>query len=333
MSMHKILNYLMEYKTLTRKESEEILTNLAKGLYSESEMAAFITVFLMRNITIDELSGFRDALLNLCIRIDLSDFDPIDVCGTGGDGKNTFNISTLSTFVLAGAGLKVAKHGNYGITSASGSSNILEYYGYKFSCDQDKLRREIDKTGVCFFHAPLFNPAMKNIVPVRKALKVKTFFNMLGPMVNPSTPKKQMIGVYSLDIARLYNYLYQSTDVQYAVLHSLDGYDEVSLTSGFRYILNGAEQTITPEMLNYKRNDPSELLGGSTVKDAADIFINVLEGRGTAAQNNVVIANSQMALKCYYPSKTFDDCRFAAEESLLSGKAACSFRKLIKMQE
>lgn len=331
--MHKILNYLMEYKTLTRKESEEILTNLAKGLYSESEMAAFITVFLMRNITIDELSGFRDALLNLCIRIDLSDFDAIDVCGTGGDGKNTFNISTLSTFVLAGAGLKVAKHGNYGVTSASGSSNILEHYGYKFSCNQDKLKREIDKTGVCFFHAPLFNPAMKNIVPVRKALKVKTFFNMLGPMVNPSSPKKQLIGVYSLEIARLYNYLYQSTDVQYAVLHSLDGYDEVSLTSEFRYILNGAEQTISPEMLNYKRNDPSELLGGSTVKDAADIFLNVLEGKGTIAQNNVVIANSQMALRCYYPSKTFDDCRFVAEESLLSGKAAYSFRTLIAMQE
>jgi len=195
------------------------------------------------------------------------------------------------------------------------------------------LRNEIDKAGVCFFHAPLFNPAMKNIVPVRKALKVKTFFNMLGPMVNPSSPKKQMIGVYSLDIARLYNYLYQSTDVQYAVLHSLDGYDEVSLTSEFRYILNGAEQTISPESLNYKRNDPSELLGGSTVKDAADIFLNVLEGKGTSAQNNVVIANSQMALKCYYPSKTFDDCRFAAEESLLSGKAADSFRTLIAMQE
>lgn len=331
--MYKILNYLMEYKTLTRKESEEILTNLAKGLYSESEMAAFITVFLMRNITIDELSGFRDALLNLCIRIDLSDFDTIDVCGTGGDGKNTFNISTLSTFVLAGAGLKVAKHGNYGITSTSGSSNILEYYGYRFSHDQDKLRREIDKSGVCFFHAPLFNPAMKNIVPVRKALKVKTFFNMLGPMVNPSSPKKQMIGVYSLDIARLYNYLYQLSDVQYAVLHSLDGYDEVSLTSEFRYILNGVEQTLSPEMLNYKRNDPFELLGGSTAKDAADIFLNVLEGRGTVAQNNVVIANTQMALKCYYPSKSFEECRSIATESLSNGYASKSFRKLIEMQK
>ncbi len=330
--MRKILNYLLEHRTLTRKESEEVLTNIAQGIYSESEMAAFITVYLMRSITVDELSGFRDALLNLCIKIDLSDFDAIDVCGTGGDGKDTFNISTLSTFILAGSGLRVAKHGNYGVTSACGSSNILEYFGYKFSNDQNKLRNEIEKTGVCFLHAPLFNPAMKNIVPVRKALKVKTFFNMLGPMVNPSFPKKQLIGVYSLDLARLYNYLYQLSDVQYTIVHSLDGYDEVSLTSDFKYILNGVEQILSPAMLNYEKNDPDSLKGGKTVKDSADIFIKVLEGRGTVAQNSVAIVNSQLALKCYYPAKTLNDCKGLAEESLLSGKAIDSFRKLIEMQ-
>jgi len=330
--MKHILTELIEHRSLTKETARQVLVDLASAKFNLSQTAAFMTVYMMRSITVDELQGFRDAMLELCIP---ARFDqPImDVCGTGGDGKNTINLSTLSSFVVAAAGQPVAKHGNYGVSSACGSSNLLEYFGYKFTSDVDELKRSLDRSNICFMHAPLFHPAMKNVAPIRKELGVKTFFNMLGPMVNPSTPKKQMIGVYSLDIARLYNYLYQSTDVQYAVLHSLDGYDEVSLTSGFRYILNGAEQTITPEMLNYKRNDPSELLGGSTVKDAADIFINVLEGRGTAAQNNVVIANSQMALKCYYPSKTFDDCRFAAEESLLSGKAACSFRKLIKMQE
>jgi anthranilate phosphoribosyltransferase len=199
--------------------------------------------------------------MNLCIRVDLSDFETIDVCGTGGDGKDTFNVSTLSTFVLAGAGIKVTKHGNYAVTSACGSSNILEYFGYKFSTDRDKLRREIDLSGVCFLHAPLFNPAMKNIVPIRRALKVKTFFNMLGPMINPSSPGRQMIGVYSLELARLYNYLYQKSDIQYTIVHSLDGYDEVSLTGAFKYILNGVEQIMTPDMIRYEITDPSDLRG------------------------------------------------------------------------
>ncbi len=330
--MRKILNYLFEHKTLSQKEAEEVLTKIARGIYSESEIAAFITVYLMRSITVDELSGFRNALLNLCIRIDLSAFDPIDVCGTGGDGKDTFNISTLTAFVLAGAGIKVAKHGNYGVTSVCGSSNILEYFGYKFSNSQEKLQVEIEKAGICFLHAPLFNPAMKNVVPVRKALKVKTFFNMLGPMVNPSLPRKQLIGVYSLDLARLYNYLYQSTDIRYTIVHSLDGYDEVSLTSDFKYILNGVEQTVSPVMLDYEFVSQSDLIGGSTVKEAADIFIGVLEGTSPEARNHVVTANAQLAIKCCFPEKTDKECRNIAEESLFSGKAFGSFKKLIGMQ-
>ncbi len=251
--MREILNHLFEHKTLTRQEAEKVLTNIANGIYTESEIAAFLTVYLMRSITVDELTGFRDAMLNLCIRIDLSEFEPMDVCGTGGDGKDTFNISTLTTFALAGAGVRIAKHGNYGVSSTCGSSNILEYFGYKFSTDIDKLRTEIDKSGVCFLHAPLFNPAMKNVVPVRRALKIKTFFNMLGPMVNPSFPARQLIGVYSLELARLYNYLYQQSSTRYMIVFSLDGYDEISLTSDFKYILNGIEQIVSPEMMNYKR--------------------------------------------------------------------------------
>jgi len=331
--MRKILNYLFEHRTLNRQQAEEVLINIAGNRYSEAEIAAFITVYLMRSITVEELSGFRDALLNLCVSIDLSDFDTIDVCGTGGDGKDTFNISTLTTFVLAGAGAKVAKHGNYAVTSACGSSNILEHFGYKFSADPDKLKRELENSGVCFLHAPLFNPAMKSIAPVRRALKVKTFFNMLGPMINPSRPKKQLIGVYSLELARLYNYLYQKTNIEYTIVHSLDGYDEVSLTGGFKYILNGVEQLVSPSMLNYELADPVALRGGQTVNEAADIFRAILDGSGTQVQTNVVLANSQLALKCYYPSRSLEECRLMAEDSLLGGKAASSFRTLINMQQ
>lgn len=330
--MRDILNHLFEHKTLDRKEAEKVLTNIANGIYSESEIAAFLTVYLMRSITVDELTGFRDALLNLCIRIDLSEFEPMDVCGTGGDGKDTFNISTLTTFVLAGAGIKIAKHGNYGVSSTCGSSNILEHFGYNFSTDSDKLKNEINKSGVCFLHAPLFNPAMKNVAPVRRALKIKTFFNMLGPMVNPSFPTKQLIGVYSLELARLYNYLYQQSSMEYMIIFSLDGYDEVSLTSDFKYILNGVDHIVSPEMMNYKRAKQSELSGGRSVPEAADLFTKILKGEGTVTQNNVVTINAQMALKCYYPSKSFEECREIASESLLTRKAYKSFIKLIELQ-
>lgn len=330
--MKKILNHLFDHKTLKRNEAEEVLTNIAKGSYSESEIAAFITVYLMRSITVDELTGFRDALLNMCLRVDLDNFDTIDVCGTGGDGKDTFNISTLSTFVLAGAGAYVTKHGNYGVSSACGSSNIMEYFGYKFSSDADKLKQEIEKTGVCFLHAPLFNPAMKNVAPVRRALKIKTFFNMLGPMVNPAFPKKQLIGVYSLDLARLYNYLYQQSSKPFAIIHSLDGYDEISLTGDFKYIMNGVEEIGSPKAFGYSQVKPHELHGGSTVEEAAAIFTGVLKGEGTSAQTQAVVANSQIALMCYFQGKAPEVCKAMAEESLKSGKAFAAFTNLINMQ-
>ncbi len=330
--MRKILNELFESKTLTRQEAEEVLTKIATGAYTESEIAAFLTVYLMRSITVEELSGFRDALLNLCIRVDLSGFDTIDVCGTGGDGKDTFNISTLCTFVLAGAGAFVAKHGNYGVSSSCGSSNILEYFGYRFSTDPDKLRKEMELTGVCFIHAPLFNPAMKNVAPVRRALKIKTFFNMLGPMVNPSFPRKQLVGVYSLELARLYNYLYQQSDKQYAIVHSLDGYDEISLTSDFKFILNGVEQIGTPGSFGFEKLQPSDLAGGKSIPEAASVFSDILQGKGTTARNNVVLANTELALRCYYPHRSIAECRQMASESLFEGKAYARFKKLIDLQ-
>lgn len=327
--MKAILNYLFEHKTLTKAEAKEVLTKIASGTYSNTEIAAFITVYLMRSITVEELSGFRDALLELCIPVNLSDFDTIDLCGTGGDGKNTFNISTLTAFVVAGAGGKVAKHGNYGVSSSCGSSNVMEYLGYQFSTDEEKLRQEMNRCGICFIHAPLFNPAMKNVAPVRRELKVKTFFNMLGPMVNPSFPKKQMVGVYSLELARLYNYLYQQTDKKYAIVHSLDGYDEVSLTGPFKVISNSMDAILSPSELGLNSLKPEEIGGGNSIPEAAGIFVNVLEGKGTTAQNQVVLANSALALSCYYPEKPIESCMEMATDSLQGQKAFGVFKKLL----
>ena len=329
--MKDTLNLLFEHKTLSKVDAKEVLTKIAKGLYSNSEMSAFMSVYLMRSITVDELSGFRDALLEFCIPVDLSDFNTIDLCGTGGDGKNTFNISTLCAFVVAGAGGKVAKHGNVGVSSSCGSSNIMEYFGYQFTNDADKLRKEMDDCGICYLHAPLFNPAMKNVAPVRKELKVKTFFNMLGPMVNPSFPENQLVGVYSLELARLYNYMYQQTDKNYAIVHSLDGYDEVSLTGPFKVITNKTDAVIQPSELGLHITKLSEIGGGDTVEQAAKIFTGILDGKGTLAQREVVYANAGMALTCYHPEKSLTDCVALAQESLDSGKALNTFKRLLKL--
>jgi anthranilate phosphoribosyltransferase len=331
--MKDILHQLFEYKTLTRQEAEEVLRQIASGQVNETQMAVFMAVFLMRSITVEELIGFREALKSLAVPVDLSEYNTIDLCGTGGDGKNTFNISTLSSFVLAGAGAKVAKHGNYGVSSACGSSNVLEYSGYKFSNDQAKLKREIEEAGICFLHAPLFNPAMKNIAPVRRQLGIKTFFNILGPMINPSTPQNQLVGVFSLELARVYQYLYQELDVNYAIIHSLDGYDEISLTSPFKLITKQGEKIMEPSELGFERITADQIFGGNTVEEAASIFHRIINGNGTAAEKNVVIANSAIALNVMDQGKSLEECLSEARESLESGKALRAFQRLIELNE
>ncbi len=330
--MKEILNYLFEYKNLTKEDAKNVLTNIARGKYTDPEIASFISVYLMRNVSEDELSGFRDALLELCIPVDFSDFNTIDVCGTGGDERNTFNISTLTSFVVAAAGGKVAKHGNYSVSSSCGSSNVLEYYGYRFSNDQDKLKHELEKTGICFLHAPLFNPAMKNVAPVRKSLRMKTFFNMLGPMVNPGFPKNQVIGVFNLEVARLYNYIYQKTDKNYAIIYSIDGYDEISLTGDFKYMSRFNEAVVSPGSLGFDIVKPGELFGGDTVEEAAKIFMNVLENQCNKAQKNVVIVNSAYALKTLNPEKPIEQCIVEATRALDFGESLNVFKHLINMQ-
>ena len=330
--MKSTLETLYAHRHLTKDEAYTILVELAGGMYNHSQMASFLTVYRMRNITVDELNGFREAMLQLCISPDLSDFNTIDLCGTGGDGKNTFNISTLASFVAAGSGVKVSKHGNYSVSSSCGSSNVLEYFGYRFSGDSDKLRRELDQANICFLHAPVFHPAMKNVAPVRKDLGVKTFFNMLGPLVNPTRPANQLVGVFSPEICRLYNYLYQDVGINYTVVHSLDGYDELSLTGAARLESAGGSRILYPEQLGLNRYAPQEIEGGKDIPASAALFKDILEGRGTQAQNDVVVANTALAIQVYHPEKSMKESVEMARDSLMKGKALETFTRLMKMQ-
>ena len=326
--MKNILNDLIEYKSLDKQTAKEILVRLAQGEFNQSQMAAFLTVFLMRSITVEELEGFQEAMLELCVPLPIEEYDAIDLCGTGGDGKNTFNISTTASFVVAGAGQNVAKHGNNGVSSVCGSSNLLSYFGYEFTNDADRLKQSLDQAGICFLHAPLFHPAMKNVAPVRRELGMKTFFNMLGPMVNPSFPKKQLVGVFSLELARLYAYLFQKSEKQFVILHSLDGYDEISLTGPFRMITNAGEYLLTPEDLGFQTHTPEALYGGETVEESAQVFLNIMNGKGTQAQREVVLANAGMAIHCGQPSLTLEQSISKAQDSLESGKALAAFERL-----
>lgn len=327
--MKAILNHLFEHKTFSREQSKEILTAIAQGKYNNSQMAAFMTAYCMRSITVNELEGFRDAMLELCLPIELEAGEVIDLCGTGGDGKDTFNISTLASFVVAGAGYKVAKHGNYGVSSGCGSSNVMEFLGCVFTNDTDKLKTNIDKANICFLHAPLFHPAMKTVAPIRRELGVKTFFNMLGPLVNPAKPKNQLVGVFNLELARIYAYLYQKSDVKYTILNALEGYDEVSLTCDFKTFSAAGEKINSIEDLGFTKLNPAEILGGSTISESANIFMDVLNNDATTAQSNVVLCNAALAINTINPNKTFADCFYEAEEALISKKALNSFKTLI----
>lgn len=325
----KVLKYLSDYGTLSRNEAHDIMLRIAANEFSPAEMASFMTVFMMRPISVDELIGFTEALQECCLRIDLQHDDVTDLVGTGGDCKNTFNISTLSAFVVAGAGVKVAKHGNYGVSSQCGSSNVLEALGYRFTADVDTLRRQMDTAGICFLHAPLFNQAMKAVAPVRKALGVKTFFNILGPLVNPAFPLIQTSGVYDLEVARLYQYLFQQTGKRFCVIHSLDGYDEVSLTGQVKVINDNGEELLTPEELGFSKVSPESITGGENVNEAKQIFLNIINGKGTTAQNEVVIANSALALQCARRELSRTDAIEMARLSLLGGRAKAVLNTLL----
>jgi anthranilate phosphoribosyltransferase len=329
--MKAILQKLIQHRTLTREDAKNILKNIAGELYNRSQVTAFMSVYMMRSITPEELAGFRDALIELCVPVDLSGFNTIDLCGTGGDGKDTFNISTLSSLIVAGAGYHVAKHGNYGVSSACGSSNVMEYFGLKFTNDQDVLRQQMDRAGMVYMHAPLFHPAMKAVGPIRKELGMKTFFNLIGPLVNPSNPQNQIAGVFDLETVRLYNYLFQQTGKQFSIIYSMDGYDEISLTGDFKMVTNTDDLMLSPEKIGMPQLTQEQLFGGHTVEEAAGIFKSVLEGKGSLAQNSVVFANAGMAIKTMCPEKSIETCIEEAKSSLMGGKAAIVLKKLLEV--
>lgn len=326
--MKELLNKLIQHKTLTAEEAKYVLLDMAAGEYSEPQLSALLTTYLMRPITLDELTGFREAMLQLATKVNLSQFNPMDVCGTGGDGKNTFNISTLTSFVLAGNNIPVAKHGNYGVSSVSGSSSVLENLGIHFRKTEAELQNQLAEANICFIHAPLFHPAMKRIAPVRKSLGVKTFFNMLGPLTNPAEPKIQMVGLFNLELLRMYQYFFQKSDTQYCIIHALDGYDECTLTDKCKIVTNTKERIIDSSYFNQPKINPNDIVGGNTVEESAYIFWQILKGKGTESQNSVVLANSALAIKTYHPTLTIEEAYSQATESLLGGNAKKKFEIL-----
>ena len=330
--MKNILNRLINHEILSKEEAKNTLVNISSGSYNPSQISAFLTVYMMRSISIEELAGFREALLELCNRIDLSNYNTIDLVGTGGDGKDTFNISTLASFITAGAGVKVAKHGNYGVSSISGSSNVMEKLGVKFSNDNNFLEKCVDQAGIAILHAPLFHPAMKNVAPIRKELAVKTFFNMLGPLVNPSFPQNQLLGVFNLEMARMYSYLYQNTSVKYIILHALDGYDEISLTGPTKIITSTKEGMLNPSDFGVRLLQQNEIEGGKTIDESAEMFLNIISGKGTEGQNNVVCANAAMAISTVNGTSLLESFELA-KESLLSGKGLKALNKLQELSK
>ncbi len=330
--MKQILNFLFEHQSLSKSIAKQVLLDIGKGIYNDHELSAFMTVYLMRTITMDELIGFREALLEMCVKIDFEERKVMDIVGTGGDGKNTFNISTLSCFIVAGAGQPVAKHGSYGASSVSGASNLMESLGYQFKSDANQLKLELDETNMCFLHAPVFHPALKTVAPIRKNLGIRTFFNLLGPMVNPSDPSYQLVGVYNLEVSRFYNYLLQQENRKYAIVHSMDGYDEVSLTSDVKLITRDGESMLSPLQLGGNYITQAEIYGGDTVQSSAELFMRILRGEGTTAQQNVVLANSALALLLTDGYSDYSSAFDAAKESLKSGKALSVLNKLISLQ-
>jgi anthranilate phosphoribosyltransferase len=326
--MKKILTQLTAGGTLSKEEAKKVMLDIGHADFKPAELASFLTVFLMRPVTVDEFYGFREALLEMSLPVDLGTTEAIDIVGTGGDGKNTFNISTVSCFVVAGAGYKVIKHGNYASSSVSGSSNVLEMLGYRFSNEPALLKKQLEEANLTFLHAPLFHPALKSVAPVRRELGLRTIFNMLGPVVNPARPKHQLLGVYHVDAGKLYSAMLTKAGVNHTIVHSTDGYDEISLTADFDLFINGEHQTVSPEEIGFDRVKPEAIYGGDTIQKAAKIFTDVLEGKASPAQTNVVLANSAYAIMTI-SGKSYEESLQRAKDSLLGGKALKTFKKLI----
>lgn len=332
MEMKEVLNKMLNHEELSRTETRDIIVGITKDEFPTEQITALLTGLQMRGVTVDELLGFRDGILATGVKAILDCDKYIDVVGTGGDRKNTFNISTTSCFVIAGAGYKVAKHGNYAATSVSGASNVIHHHGVKFTADIDKLNRSINEAGIVYLHAQLFASAMKFVGPIRKALQFPTVFNLLGPLVNPSQPKAQLLGVANLDQMRLYRQVYQKLGIDYGIVNSIDGYDEISLTGDFKVATNNYERVFSPADLGFVPAAPEELVGGANEDEAAEIFDAVLENRALPAQKNVVLANAAFGIQVMEKGqKSIEECVEIARESIDSGKALATFRKFAEI--
>ncbi len=329
--MKEILLRLFAHEELSHEEACRLMLGITRGEYDDVQLASLLTVFQMRGVKVDELTGFREALLSTRVPVDLSDYSPIDIVGTGGDGKNTFNISTCACFVVAGAGYAVAKHGNYGATSVSGASNVMEQHGVKFTADEARLRRSVEGCGMAYLHAPLFNPAMKHVAHVRKAIQVRTLFNLLGPLINPCLPAYQLLGVADLAQMRLYTNTLQKLGVGFAVVNNLDGYDEISLTDEFKVMTNRYETIYRPTDLGFPLVRQEELSGGATAEEAARIFDAVLQNRATPAQTGCVLINASFAIQAREPQRPIAECVDMARESLQGGKAWRAFCRFVEL--
>lgn len=329
--MKYILSKLLDYRYLNRNEARELLIAIVKGEVPDTQVSAIITIFLMRSISVDEVIGFREALLEMRVSVDLGEYKAIDIVGTGGDGKNTFNISTSACFVVAGAGYPVVKHGNYGATSVCGSSNAMEQQGVKFTTDMSVLRKSLEASNIAYLHAPFFSPALKAVASVRKSLGVRTFFNVLGPLINPANPEYQLLGVYDLAMCRLYSYIYQASKKRFGIVHSLDGYDEISLTGQFKVVSNKGEQLFLPEELGFERVKPEEIFGGNTVEEVVSVFNNVMRCEATPAQMNVVVANAAFAIQIIESEKSIEECVEIARDSLYGKKALSALKKFVEI--
>jgi anthranilate phosphoribosyltransferase len=329
----QLIDKLINQETLTKAESSEVLNNITNGTYNDSQIVVVVTALQMRSITADELNGFRDALLDMATKINLSVADCIDVCGTGGDGKNTFNISTITAFVLAAGGYKVVKHGNYGVSSFCGSSTMLEHLGYKFSTNEVNLQEQLDTNNICFLHAPLFHPCLKRVSTIRKELGIRTFFNFLGPLVNPIQPNLQLAGVFNLKIARLYKDILTNERKAFSIVHSIDGYDEVSLTAPIKLFSETSEQLIYPEELTEQRISEDDLFGGYTILESEKIFRAIVEGKGNTIQNEVIKINTALGIKCFKPELSIREAQQEAEDILKSGKVVQIVENVIKISQ
>ena len=331
MEMREILHRMLNHESLTREETHDILIGITKSEFPMEQITALLTGLQMRGVTVDELLGLRDGILETGVPVNLNCDRYIDIVGTGGDQKNTFNISTCSCFVVAGAGYKVAKHGNYAATSVSGASNIIEAHGVSFTDDIDRLNRSINESGVVYLHAQLFAKAMKFVGPIRRALAFPTCFNLLGPIVNPSQPKCQLLGVANLDQMRLYNHVYQKIGIDYGIVNSIDGYDEISLTDDFKVTTNRYERIFKPADLGFHQADPALLMGGRSAGDAMKIFDSILRDEALPAQKEVVIANAAFAIQVLEGNKDIEECVAIARESIESGNALKTLKKFIEV--